>query len=360
MIQDIDKIIKARKFPPVLLMFGEEDFLLEEAYNKLTDALIDSDEARFNFDYLNGEDTDLKTILDICGSFPFIGERRVVVVKGFEKLFRSRKSKKMEKEVEPFLNYIKNPQNSTSLILVAEIEKLDGVSAQLNNPKKKAAAEKKIKAAKYPFNEILEISEWVEFPKIWEKDIADWVKNRIKTYGSDIAADALELLVAQSNPSLREINNEIIKLNIYLNGRKKIKLEDVNFVVCASRSYNVFELQQAVGERSLSQSIRILQNMLSNEKQEMLIITILTKFFTSLWKLSEERTKGGNNYQIAAATGINAFFLPEYYKALDKYPITDIDNSFFALAEADEAMKTSSGPGIYIMQKMLIRIIQGN
>lgn len=359
MIDNVEKLLSRKKFPPVLLMFGSEDFLLEESFYKILTQLNDSETAEFNYDQLSGDETDLRTVIDICTSFPFMGNRRVVALKNTEKLFKGRKSKKMEKEVAPFLEYLKNPNRTTILIMTAQIDKIDGVSKMLSNPRKKAAAEKKLSKAKYPFNEIFEKCEWMEFPKIWENELGAWTKSRVKSFGMDIAPDALELLTAQSNPSLREINNEISKLETYLDERKKITLDDVNFVVCASRKYNVFELQKAVGERSLDRSIMILQNVLSAERLEMLIISILTRFFTALWKLTEERAKGGNNYQIASAIGVNPFFVPEYFKALEQYRTNEIENAFFALAEADESLKSSSTSNIFTMQKMLLRIIRG-
>jgi len=54
---------------------------------------------------------------------------------------------------------------------------------------------------------------------------------------------------------------------------------------------------------------------------------------------------------------ISPFFLPEYMAALDKYTVRQVEHAFRVLCEADRAIKTSSGEGDIVLQKMLTGII---
>ena len=97
--------------------------------------------------------------------------------------------------------------------------------------------------------------------------------------------------------------------------------------------------------------------MLAADRQEMLIITMLTRFFTVLWKLSDEPATGKNHFQLAGAVGINPYFVAEYLSALKKYKPEELDRAFIALAEADSQLKSTGGSSIMILQKMLLSII---
>ena len=359
MIENIEDIIKSDNVPPVLLLFGEEEFLKEEALDKLLDHISEAETAEYNTDILDGKDTDLKTILDICGSFPFMAKRRVVLVKDFDALFKGRTSKKTEQETAPFLRYLESPADTTVLLLLANPDRVSGVSRQLKSPSKKSAAEKKLKNAKFPFNEIFQKADWIEFPKVWDNQLPDWVKHRIKRLGKSINNEAVEVLITQTPQNLRDLDNEIRKLDTYTQSNENIILDDVNFVVGASRQYNVFELQKAVGQKDLKNSLTILKNMLSHSRQEMLILAVLTKYFTVLWKLLETPSST-NKFQLASELGVNPYFVDEYRAALRNYKPRELERAFHSLIEADHSIKTSSGSSMFIMQKMVMDILGAN
>ena len=255
MIKSIDELIKSGDYPPIFLMFGEENFLLEEAYEKIIAELCNSESSKFNFDLVDcdtagiNKDELLSTIIDMCNSFPFMTDRRVVVVKRFDKLFEGKRSKKKDLS-SPLGRYLDSPQPTTVLILLANVDSLNGISKDISNPKKKKAAEKKIESVKFPFNFIMQHYEWLEFPKVWESELSSWILNRIKQNGKQISQESAELIIAQSSPSLRDLNNEIEKLLLYVKDKSEISIDDVNFIVGASRKFNVFELQKDIGKRN--------------------------------------------------------------------------------------------------------------
>ncbi len=356
MIESIDNLISTGAFPPVLLMFGEEEFLLEEAYNRLIDTAVDKETGAFNFDVLEGSDTAPETIVEMASAFPMMADRRVVAVKHFEKLTAGRSSSKAEQS-SPLAKYFTAPAPTTLLILLAAVPDLNGITSALGNTKQKAKGEKKLKGAKFPYNILLGKCAWIEFPKLYDRDIASWVAKRFKRYGREITPDACELLTAQAGTSLRDLHNEIEKILIYVQNKQKITRDDIMYLIGASKTYNIFELQKAVGLKNLSRSIEIMQRMLAVERQELLIVTMLTRYFTILWKLSEARQLSRDTFELGKTVGVSPFFLPEYTAALDKYHVRQIERAFHALCSADVAIKTSSGESDITLQRMLTAII---
>ncbi len=355
MIESIDNIISTGAFPPVLLMFGEEEFLLEEAYNRLVDAAVDKETGAFNFDVLEGSDITPETIVEMCSAFPMMAERRVVAVKHFEKLASGRSSK--AEQTSPLARYFAAPSPTTVLVLLASVSDLNGITSALGNTKQKAKGEKKLKNAKFPYNILLNKCAWVEFPRLYDRDIPSWVARRFKRHGREITPDACELLIAQAGTSLRDLHNEIEKILIYVQNKPKITRDDIMHLIGASKTYNIFELQKAVGLKNLSRSIEIMQRMLAVDRQELLIVTMLTRYFTMLWKLSEARHSSRDTFELGKTVGVSPFFLPEYTAALDRYHVRQIERAFHALCNADVAIKTSSGESDIILQRMITAII---
>jgi DNA polymerase-3 subunit delta len=346
-----------QNFPPVLLMFGEEDFLLDEAFHALVEAALERNGMeQFNFDSFDGSDIAPESLVEMASAFPMMAERRIVAVRHFEKMNMGR-SKDAEKK-SPLAAYIRNPSPSTLLILTAQADELNGLKSALTNPKQRDKAKKKISALKFPYNALIERAEWIEFPKLYDRELPSWAAKRFKEAGREIEPDACELLVAQAGESLRDLHNEIQKILTFAPDKRKLSRDDISEVIGVSKNYNVFELQRAVGERRLEKALEITRQMLVVDRRELLIVSMLTRYFLTLWKLTEAAQQTQNAFELGKAIDISPFFVPEYLAALKRYSRAEIERAFYALCDADVSIKTSSSEaGELALQKMLMRVM---
>lgn len=352
--------IKSRAdIPQILLIFGEEELLIEELRNKLLSILIDDDNKKFNTDLLDGANTELMKIIEISRSYPMMSDYRVLHIKNFDKLFSGRTSKKLE-ENSPINRLLNSPPNTTYIIFEANIETANGISKGSKAGVLSAANQKKLSSVKFPFNRLLSEYSWIEFPKIYESSYPKWIIERVKSQGKKIDEKGAELIAARAKRSLRDIATEIDKLLIYAGERTEIRLEDVLFITGYNHDYNVFEFQNQIGRKNAAKAFEILTRLLANERQEMLILSILTRFFVVLLKYSELRTSGMNEYSLASALGVYPSQLSEYANAIEKYTLEDITNALTILCETDEKLKSGVGENIATMMIMTDAIINGN
>lgn len=272
----IQSILKSANFPNIILLFGQEEFLLDEAYDNLIAALVKTENDKFNFDILDGDEHSQDQVASICSSFPMMSEKRIVVLKNIDKLFTGR-SKKQESNA--LSNYLKNPSPNTVLILKTRYDKLNGVAKKM-----KASAPKGIK---YPFPYLLENHDFIEFPKKYDNEFPEWLTSRFKKYGKEISPDALQMVLAQSGESLRHLANEIDKIVVSYPEKSQITIEDINFLLGSSKNYTAADLQNAVGMRDLNKSLFILDRLMSVNEKDGKIVPFLSNFFISAWKLVE-------------------------------------------------------------------------
>ncbi len=347
---ELIKILKGD--PEIFLVFGEEDFLVEETIEKTKSHFLKEEDSGFNYDHLDGAETDLQTMLDICYSFPMMSERRIVLVRNFDKLFSGRTAKNDAIQIE---KYILKPSDTTRLILQGAASTVKNIGKNIND---KRGGTKKLDSLKFPFNLLIKNHAWIEYPKMYESDFPRWIEQRLKSKGKSTTPESIDLLIAHCNPELRAINSEIEKLLIYIGERKKIDIEDINSLTGANRAYNVFELQKAVGRKDIEDSLKILFKMMSSERQEMLILTMLTRYFTILWQMIEQLRLHANNFKLAGVLGISPYFIDEYRMALQKYSSVQIEKAFVELCSADEKLKTSSTNRLLILEELLINLIE--
>ena len=366
MINNIDDIITSEKFPKIIYFFGEEEFLIEEALEKLIHYLCPSKDSKYDFDSFNALDVSTvnlkeefsKNVVDSCSSYPFVNSKRVVVVRNFDELFAIGRTKKKDVKPSALKNYFDNPQDTTTLLLTGIGAKYKGLSAQMKSAKDRQKALTQIEKADFPFDIIFAKYEWMEFPKVYENGLLTWLIARFKANKKEINHEAAELLLAHCNPDLREINNEIVKVLLYVQERETITNQDVNFIVASSRVNNVFELQKQIGKKNLAKAVAITENILANDDKKMLIITIITTYFTKLWKLYEIASKESNQYKLAGIIGVSPFFVNEYLSALKNYSSAQLNKAFLAIAEAEEKMKSTSTNALYLFEKMYIDIME--
>jgi len=99
-----------------------------------------------------------------------------------------------------------------------------------------------------------------------DRDWADQAETvafrQLKGLGKAISDRALAELVASVGPNVRQLNNEIEKLALYVGDRAQIEADDVTAVVTRNKQARAFALGDALGERDLPLLLRRLDEEL--------------------------------------------------------------------------------------------------
>lgn len=345
MPESVNKIINEKNPPAILLIFGEEEFLISKATELLINKFTNSP-LNYQYEKYDGNDVNLEDIANFANTSSFFGDKKIVLIKEFDKSIGKIQKKNIEHT--RFYNYLHNPNESTFLVLQSNSPSLNGLSK----------SKTKGSALSYPYNLIIQKYVWIEYPKVWQSEYEAWVKKIAKNLKMEIDPDAIQMLVSRSGESLRTLWNELEKLQIFLGDSSKVRLEDVLEVSGSSKELTVFDLQKYVIQRDLKNSIKTINELLAYDRQEMLIISVLQKFFLQLFKLSEMDTNQ-NKYALAQKLGVNAFFLDDYLNALKKYNPNFIANALNELMYADEQIKSFGSDNLFIMVRMINNIING-
>ncbi len=354
----INEIIKSGKFPPIIFLFGKEEFLVEEAYRKLIAALVQNDSDRFNFDAFdcNDKETTADKIAAACNSLPMMGNRRITAINHFDSMFSLSTGKKADLEKNPLVNYIENPStNSVVIIRAGFLKSFKDLEKALK--RSEATTKKKLAGAKLPYNFLFTKHTWVEFPEIYSNQMPNWISARFRTLGYSADVNAANVLATQVDSNLRVISNTIDRIITHNPEKKTISSDDVNYLIGQSRNYNVFELEKAIGRKNIGEAINILTNMLKSANEEIMIISRLTTFFSTLWKLAEESKKGLAGPKLAGAIGVHPAFINDYTAASRMYSPAQISKAFLLLTDADTKLKTTQTDRFYLMQDLITNIM---
>jgi DNA polymerase-3 subunit delta len=329
----IDEILRSGTFPAAILLFGEEDFLVEHDAQRLFDAAARQDATGMNVDVLDGEQTSLDAVLSIARSFPMMSDRRVVWVRRAEKL-----SARESKSSDAIGTYLANPSEATVLIFTASIAAADGIGRLRQRPD---ALKKKLSKVRYPLNRLITGASWEEYPRQTEAQVRSWMNKYASRLGLTLPSEAPELLMAKVGTGLREIAMELDKLRIYVGEGGSATIEDVHRLAGSTREFNVFELQKAIGRRDAPSALRILNAMLEADSQEIMILTMLARHFTSLYALIDLRGVT-DPAAVARQSGLQPFALTEAFQHLDTLGPRRIEQSLYLIRQAERALRSSA------------------
>jgi len=321
--------IQKGKFAPVYFFYGEEDFLMEDAIDRIFSLLVDPATEEFNKDVLYGDEVDGAKIVNIASSYPMLAQRRVVVVKGVDKLSSDSK--------DLVLKYLQRPVSTTCLILTSP----------------------RIDTGSKFYSELINRTRWVEFKPLYDNQIPGWIREYVRSKGKDISLEAIRLLQGKVGSSLRELANEVEKLFLFVTDKDRIEVGDVEVVVGVSKSHNIFELSDAIGRRDLKKAVKICQRMLEVGESPIGMVVMLTRYFTILWRLKELEVRRMSVEEIASAVRVHPYFVKDYLDQAGNFSLERIERSFTHLLRADINLKSSyQRPGV-IMELLIYNLIRG-
>ena len=306
---EIMRDIKARKFNSVYFLAGEESYFIDSIADLLELKVLSETEKSFNLSIFYGKDSDAVQVLNTCRRFPMAADYQLVLVKEAQEL----------KSIDKFLSYLQKPVPTTILVFAYKGGKPDGRTEFGKTIKKN--------------------TRYFESKTLYENQVPDWVKTYILDKGFMIDSPTAALIAEYLGQDLSKIANELDKLILGLVPGRMINAALVESNIGISREFNVFELNNAIGTHDSLKTNRIIQNLSANPKDNPLVLILgsLVSYFTKLLVYHSVKSQG--NAAVAAAIGVNPFFLKQYETAAGYYTPQRIMKIIGKLRIADLASK---------------------
>lgn len=314
--------IEKGQFAPVYLFVGEEDFLKEEAIRRIKAALVDSITQNFNLDVFYGGEGEVTRVVNVASSPPLLAQRRLVILKEINRLSPS--------DRRVLLSYVQNPSPTTCLLLVGP----------------------KVDLEKGFFRQLSQQTVTVIFWRLFEEQIPDWIRERVREKGKRISSQAAGLLQEKVGNDLWTLDNEIEKLMLYVGPREQIELEDVNLVTGGWRMDTVFNLSDAIGDRDLVRALHVLGQLLESGESPTVLVTMLTQYFASLLRVKELDKASKSPQEVARLANIRAFLIKDYIRRARNFSLSELKQAFELLLEADTRLKSG-----YQSPKMVMELL---
>lgn len=321
---EFQQAASSRHLPPVVFLFGTEAFLRDRALMQIRQSYIDPGTADFNFDLVEAGNLSAASLIDMANAMPTFAEWRLIIVRDAHKL-----SSQVLDDLTP---YVKDPSPSTLLVFVGE----------------------KVDRRKKFFQEIKKHGALVEFKELYENQIPAFVREQADHAGVHLTEAAMALFCRRVGTSLHEISAEIAKLATYLGENTLADVADIEAIVSATRSENVFKLTDAVGERRVKDALTLSRKLLEDGEAPLMIVAMLTRYFRQLWSACELLKQNAGRGDMAKKIGINPYFLDGLLAQARKSSTSHCRKAFERLLETDLALKSSGAHPAALLDHLLL------
>jgi DNA polymerase III subunit delta len=331
---DFDVIIqnlKKKIIHPIYLLQGEEPYYIDEISDYIEKNVLTEAEKGFNQSVFYGKDSNAITIAEGCLRFPMMAQRQVIIVKEAQSLAK----------IEVLTSYAEKPMASTVLVLNYKYKNLDSRT-------KLAKAIKK--------NGVVFTSE-----KLKDYKLPGWIENYLSKREYSITPQASQLLSSYLGADLGKVANELNKLIVAVKGTNRITPDHIEKNIGLSKEYNLFELQNALGEKNVFKANQIIQYFGANPTANPVQRTIPTLFGFFSNMFAYHFLKDKSEAAVAAELGIHPFAAKNVVVAAKRYTPTKLYEIIGILREYDLKTKGFEVSGMVssadLQKEMIYKIL---
>jgi DNA polymerase-3 subunit delta len=259
--------------PATLYLFhGPERFIMEEMAARITESAVSKDLRSFNLTASYGAEVDLESFLSTARSYPFLADRRVLVLKEMERLRGS---------WDPLIEYCKDPTESSTVMFFFVTQ--DDRGRRIQPPRYFKKLERAVDAA----------GRVIRFDSLNERGIRRWTSAKAKKMGITLDETVAAAIVRSVGENLFDIQNELQKLSLLYDGAR-VSIEDLSTVIGRYRLNAVYELLDVIRPGNEIDALSVLSHILeTGAEKPSVILYHLIRHFLALLKVKAGIKGGG-------------------------------------------------------------------
>lgn len=309
---------------PLYGVFGEEDFLLNQALEVFMAAPAFSQNPSLNVERFHASDTLPGRVLESARTLPFLGVRRLVIIQETD-LYKTA-------QMNEFTPYLEDPAPSACLVFAG---------AKLNMTTRFAKALSK--AGKVHV-----------FKRMYPRELAPWLGQRARARGKKLEGPAAAHLAELSGLGLGALDSELEKLSLYVGKRPSIGQEDVRQVMGRGRLYGIFDFTDALAAGELARALTAYDQLDSLGEPAVKVLAMVTRLFRQLLEARAVLDAGGGAGEVQRTLRTPPSAAKTLTQRAGKESAGRLSDRLEDILKADVALKSSPGSDRVIMERLIM------
>lgn len=222
-----------------------------------------------------------------------------------------------ESDNDLLCKYLENPIKSTNLIFTT----LNGIDLR----------KKSVKLIKNKGNII-------NIPKMDKRALNTTLTNYLKSFDYSIDYQTINYIMDNSYNNLDIMFNELDKIMLYYSFPCKIKLADVIKITGEEKNNNNFDFVNAVVEKNLSSSLKILKNLKVYKVEPTTLVALLAREFRLMYYIKELKDKMDTS-EMMSYLSLTDWQINKLYNNSMKYTKNELLKNLLYLCKIDLNIK---------------------
>jgi len=315
------------------ILAGQDDFSLAQSLEEIKKEIGDQAILAASTTTLDGQKVTLEQLRTVCETVPFLGGRRLVIIKGLLEKFEPRGRRRRQQRTVRV-----NSQQDQYKLLSAYIDKIPDSTILV-------LIENRIASNNPLFKELAAKAVVKSFPLLRDAQLRQWAQRRVTEEGGSISSEAIDLLIKLVGSNLWIMASEINKLVLFASDRR-IEEEDVKAVVSYAQQVDVFAMVDAIVEFKAERAEQLLQQLLQRGAAPAYLLFMLARQVRMMVRAGELRNQGRPKTEIRNRLGFpSEFALDKTLEQASKYSLPRLKGVYHRLLEADLSIKTGKYSG---------------
>ncbi len=327
--QTIGKDLKAGTISNLVLLCGEEQYLVHWAAEQLVNKYINKACESLDFTKLDAEGLTIDKIKESCETLSMLSERRVVLLSEFPPALGQKLKGFSESDEKELLEYVKDIPETCLLIITA------GMPAEPKSKKKSKL-----------YTAVSKLGTVYDFGPLSGAQLRSFIVKRLKASGKLCRNSVVDLLIEDSGYGNKEIDynlynleNDIKKIIAHSDG-DEIVSSDVALTISTNLETNVFAMLDAISRNRKDEAYRLLHNLLVSGEGVYRLLALISSQLELILETKEMRDEGMNLGQIQKQLGIHEFRIKKAMSVTEKYSTEGLKKILSKAYEIDGNIKT--------------------
>lgn len=321
-------IKQLRDLAPVYLIWSKEDLLLEQGVARLRARVAQHADLDFNLDVFDGETASVDAVLAAADTLPFASEKRLVVVRGVDKMNAAAQN--------ALAAYAADPAETTCLVLVAS----------------------KVSRASKLFKAVDALHGAAEYRAPRRNDYPSWVVAQFASKGRTLSMDGAAALVRAVGRDLRRLDAEADKIIAFAGGKERLSESDVTAVVSQTAPASVFDLCDAMGARQAAAALGTLGDLLDAGESVLGVHAMAVRHLRLLLSVRALLDRDADAHAIGREIGAQDWQVRNYIAQARRFDEHALIEDLRTAALAEERMKTSQGEPRLVFERWLVAVCE--
>lgn len=294
------------------LIYGNDTFRRKTYEDKLRKKTVDESAQIMNVSVFNDVKTTAGQVIEAAETFPFLSDRRFILVKDCGFLSEGKKN-----ESDLLAEYVAN-MSETACILFSE-EKAD----------------KRLKL----YKAINKVGVCEEVKPFDEKSLIDLISKKLAKNGIKITKSLCAYMVRNSGENVELLSLDTDKLIAYLDGRDKVSAEDIDAICSKTSEVKVFDMVNAMIAGNSERALEIYRNLLNINESPFMVLSLISRQFRIIIKSKSMSENGMPNTDIAKKISVPVFAVSGALRQANSFSYELLCKALNACIQTDYGIK---------------------